>query len=63
LHRDVEETIKTYFNEKVFDSKIRENISLAEAPTTGKDIFRYAPNSFGAEDYAALCKEIIKRHK
>ncbi len=63
LHRDVEETIKTYFNEKVFDSKIRENISLAEAPTTGQDIFRYAPNSFGAEDYAALCKEIIKRHK
>jgi len=27
----------------------------------GKGIFEYRPDSHGAEDYLALCKEIIKR--
>jgi chromosome partitioning protein len=42
---------------------IRDNVSLAEAPTQGADIFKYSPKSYGAEDYLALCKEILKRHK
>jgi len=63
LHRDVVETIKTYFQEKVYETKIRDNISLAEAPSQGLDIFRYNPNCTGAEDYANLCKEILKRAK
>ncbi len=63
LHRDVLETIKTYFQEKVCETKIRDNISLAEAPTRGLDIFRYSPSSTGAEDYENLCKEIINRKK
>ncbi len=62
LHRDVVETIKTYFQEKVFETKVRDNIALAEAPSTGTDIFRYDPQSKGAEDYSALCAEIIERH-
>jgi chromosome partitioning protein len=37
---------------------IRDNISLAEAPAVGLDIFRYAPDSYGATDYQALAKEI-----
>jgi chromosome partitioning protein len=63
LHRDVVETIKTYFQDKVFYTKIRENIALAEAPSQGLDIFRYNPNCNGAEDYINLCKEILKKEK
>jgi len=63
LHRDVVDTINTYFQDKVFNTKIRDNIALAEAPSTGTDIFRYDPKCFGAEDYMELCKEIIKRHE
>ncbi len=63
LHRDVLDTINTYFKDKVFKSKIRENISLAEAPSAGSDIFAYNPKSYGAEDYMYLCKEILRRHK
>ncbi len=63
LHRDVLDTINTYFKDKVFKAKIRENISLAEAPSNGTDIFSYNKKSYGAEDYMLLCKEIIKRHK
>lgn len=61
LHRDVADTIQTYFQDKVFQTKIRDNISLAEAPSSGKDIFRYSPKSFGAEDYDAICNEIVER--
>jgi chromosome partitioning protein len=61
LNRDVMETIKKYFGEKVFDTLIRDNVALAEAPSQRKDIFEYSPTSIGAEDYMNLCKEIIQR--
>jgi len=60
LNRDVAATIEGYFKDKLFKTKLRDNIALAEAPTQGVDIFRYQPKSKGAEDYLALCKEIIK---
>lgn len=47
----------------VFESAIRRNIKLAEAPSFGKTIFDYAPSSNGAEDYAALAKEIVRSAK
>jgi chromosome partitioning protein len=36
-------------------------VALAEAPSHGKDIFAYKSDSYGAEDYLALCKEILKQ--
>ena len=44
---------------RVFDTKIRRNIKLAECPSFGQSIFRYAPNCHGATDYAALANEVI----
>ena len=61
LNREVVSKIKEYFGSKVFGTYIRENISLAEAPSFGKTIFEYKQNSHGAEDYFKLCKEIITR--
>ncbi|MCB0661184.1 MAG: ParA family protein [Saprospiraceae bacterium] len=61
LNRDVVETIKKYFGDKVFETMIRDNVALAEAPAQRKDIFEYNKNSSGAEDYLALCKELITR--
>ena len=62
LHRDIEETIMTYFGEKVYETKVRQNIALAEAPARGQDIFRYAISSQGADDYYDLTLEFLKRH-
>ncbi|WP_425615502.1 ParA family protein [Anatilimnocola sp. NA78] len=45
---------------KTFESRIRRNIRLAEAPSFGQSIFQYAPNSPGAEDYRALAAEVLK---
>lgn len=61
LNRDVVETIKKYFGHLLFDTYIRDNVSLAEAPAQRQDIFSYNAGSAGAEDYLALCNEIQQR--
>ena len=61
LNRDVVATIHKYFGDMVFETKIRDNVALAEAPAQRKDIFDYNANSPGAKDYLALAKEIIAR--
>jgi chromosome partitioning protein len=61
LNREVVEKLKDYFGDKLFKTLIRENIALAEAPASGKTIYEHEPGSHGAEDYLALCKEILER--
>jgi chromosome partitioning protein len=61
LNRDVVETITKYFGKLVFDTRIRDTVALAEAPSRRKDIFEYSPKSAGAEDYLSLSKEILAR--
>jgi chromosome partitioning protein len=61
LNRNVLDTIQNSLGDDAFKTCIRENVALAEAPTQGLDIFRYAPKSIGADDYKALCKEIMSR--
>jgi chromosome partitioning protein len=43
---------------RAFATRIRRNIRLAEAPSFGQSIFRYAPGSNGAEDYEQLAREV-----
>lgn len=61
LNKTVEDSLRAKFGDIVFDTKIRENISLAEAPLFQQDIFSYAPESNGAKDYTALAEEVISR--
>lgn len=44
---------------RIFKSKIRRNIKLAESPSFGKTILTYDPTSNGATDYRALAKELL----
>jgi len=60
LARAVSDTIRAYFGDLVFDTVIRSNVSLAEAPAQGQSIFEYAPKSSGAEDYLSLSKEALQ---
>ncbi len=57
--RSIEDTVRTVYHGKVYNSSIRQNVSLAEASSAGKDIFTYSPKSSGAEDYYNLAKELI----
>jgi chromosome partitioning protein len=44
---------------RVFGTRIRRNIKLAECPSFGQSIFSYAPTCHGAQDYAALAQEVL----
>jgi chromosome partitioning protein len=46
------------FGPELCATVIIENVSLAEAPARGLDIFTHAPKSRGALDYAALLEEL-----
>jgi chromosome partitioning protein len=59
--KEVIKQLKDRFDTKVFDSFIRENVKLAEAPLYRKPIMEYASKSNGAMDYRALAEEFIKR--
>ena len=63
LNKQVEEAIRASFGDKVFATRIRENIALAEAPLYKQDIFEYSKDSNGAKDYAALADEVLARNQ
>lgn len=44
---------------RLFETRVRRNIKLAESPSFGQSIFDYAPKSPGAADYLALVDEVI----
>src|SRR5712691_7946893 len=44
---------------RIFKTRIRRNIKLAECPSFGQSIFAYARTCHGADDYAALAKEVL----
>ena len=59
---EVVEDVRKFFKEKVFNTIIPRVIKLAEAPSHGKPILEYAPESKGAEAYINLAKEVIERN-
>ena len=47
---------------KIFRTRIRRNIKLAECPSYGRTIFEYEPKCHGAQDYLALAQEVEAMH-
>lgn len=60
LTQEVRNKILKYFPNRVFNTVIRENVSLAESPSFGKTIFDYKVSSAGAEDYLSLAQDVIQ---
>ncbi len=65
IGRDVQEFFessstrhRSWEEARLFETRIRRNIRLAEAPSFGQAIFDYACDSNGAEDYAAFAAEV-----
>jgi chromosome partitioning protein len=59
LSRQVVEEVLAYFKGKVYKTIIPRNVRLAEAPSFGKPICLYDPESVGARSYDKLSKEIM----
>ena len=60
LAREVLEEVRAHFGDRVFTTRIRQNVRLAEAPGHQQHIFDYAPHSAGAHDYEALAEELLR---
>lgn len=63
VDRKVKEALDASFNDKLFNTVIRENASIVQAPLCHTDIVSYDPSSNGAKDYKSLCDEISLRIK
>lgn len=59
LATDVVSEVRRYFPNQVFNAVIPRSIRLAEAPSYGKPISAYAPDSVAARAYDALAREIL----
>lgn len=57
--RQIQEQMRKFFGDLVFDTVIHRNVRLAEAPSTGESILTYDTESRGAVEYRALADEII----
>ncbi len=60
LATEVLEEIKEHFGPIVFDTVIRNNIRLAEAPSYGLPITGYDSTCYGTEDYRSLAREVME---
>jgi len=57
--RQIQQQMREFFGDLVFDTVIHRAVRLAEAPSSGESVLTYAPKSRGAAEYIALAEEII----
>ena len=61
LSRDVVDEVSKYFGNKMFKTVIPRNVKIAEAPSHGLPIIKYARVSKGSLAYMKLAKEVVRR--
>jgi len=63
LANQVKEELRKFFPAHMFETIIKRNVRLAEAPSFGQPVMNFAASSQGARDYLALASELINRKK
>ena len=63
LSNQVVEEVRKHFSSMVFDTIIRRNTRLGEAPSYGESIIAYDATSKGAVNYLNLANELIKKNR
>lgn len=61
MSREIEAQLRERFGAELCATRISENVSLAESPAYGRDVFSHAPHSQGAKDYDALLTELAEK--
>ncbi|MBI2314143.1 MAG: ParA family protein [Betaproteobacteria bacterium] len=56
---DISREIMSHFGTEVCETRISENVAIAESPSANRDVFSHAPGSRGARDYHELLDELI----
>ncbi|MCS7232925.1 MAG: AAA family ATPase [Synergistetes bacterium] len=60
LAQQVADEVRNYFKDKVYKSIIPRSVRVSEAPSYGKPVIYYAPQSNGAQAYISLAKEFVR---
>lgn len=63
LSRQVEDNVRTFFDDKVYDTVIPRNVRISEAPSHGLPAIVYDMHCNGSQAYIHLAREILKREK
>lgn len=61
LTAEVDQEVRDFFGEIVFDTVIPRDVNVTEAPSHGRNVIDYAPRSRGARAYIELCMEVLER--
>lgn len=61
VSEEVVKALKTRFSDLLFETIIRINVRLKEAPSYRQTIFQYDPVCPGAKDHMALANELIRK--
>ncbi len=61
LTHEVDEEVRDFFGEIVFQTVIPRDVAVSEAPSHGLSVLDYAPRSRGARAYVELCMEVLDR--
>ena len=59
LSKQIQQQMREFFGNLVFDTVIHRTVRLAEAPSAGVPVLLYSPKCKGADEYRALAVEII----
>ncbi|MDP3920102.1 MAG: ParA family protein [Candidatus Omnitrophota bacterium] len=62
LTQQVIEEVRSYFQEKVFETVIPRSVKLSEAPSFGKPAVIYDPQNRGSKSYRAVGQEFLQRY-
>jgi chromosome partitioning protein len=63
LSADVAAEVRRHLGGAVFRTIVPRSVRLAEAPSYGRPIARYSPESRGAQAYRALAEEVVERRR
>ncbi len=61
LTSEVDNEVREFFGEIVFETVIPRDVSISEAPSHGKSVMDYSPRSRGSRAYIELCMEVLER--
>lgn len=61
LTHEVDEQVRDFFGDVVFETVIPRDVTVSEAPSHGLSVMDYAPRDRGARAYSELCMEVLDR--
>ncbi len=61
LTREVDQEVREFFGEIVYQTVIPRDVAVSEAPSHGKTVIEYDPRARGARAYVELCMEVLDR--